>query len=176
MWDSATELAAWASNAASQGSISVEGSGTAAFIRVLTGAQLPTIPASNFYALKAVLRGPDLNPPQSFTGLRIRFRWVFNPLNGRPPCNCWNPDFVFQTDQPPWGTNFLGWDAGGRIEANMAGTPGATDWREAFFPNYSRPSDAIRYLFVAFVTYANSGPVMESPGQFDIDWLKIEHN
>jgi hypothetical protein len=62
VWDSRDELLDWVTNGVTRGPISVEGGGTAAFIRVKLDSN-------------SVMRGPDLAPPVAgVRGARIRAR------------------------------------------------------------------------------------------------------
>lgn len=68
VWDSREELEVWVHNAVSRGSISLEGSGPDAVIRV-------DRPENEW-----VLRGPDLSPPATGTRTaRLRYRWRLDP-------------------------------------------------------------------------------------------------
>lgn len=81
MWDAAEELAVWATNRASKGPISLEGTGPQAFIRIRFGVGTPTLPGED--SLQVVLRGPDLAAPVRISGLRMRYRCVmFVPRTG----------------------------------------------------------------------------------------------
>ena len=62
VWDSRDELVDWVTNGVSRGPITVEGSGTAAFIRIMLD-------------FESLLRGPDLSPPVAgIRGMRLRAR------------------------------------------------------------------------------------------------------
>ena len=63
VWDSREELADWTMNAVTRGSVTLEGEGRDAFVRVVLGFN------------GAVLRGPDLAPPvPGVRGARVRVR------------------------------------------------------------------------------------------------------
>lgn len=62
VWDSRDELLDWVSNGVTRGPITVEGTGTAAFIRIKLD-------------FESLLRGPDLSPAVSgIRGMRLRAR------------------------------------------------------------------------------------------------------
>lgn len=63
VWETSGELALWVDNVVSRGALSIEGSGSDAYIRIETSS-------------KWVLRGPDLDPPASgVLTVRVRSRW-----------------------------------------------------------------------------------------------------
>jgi len=64
VWDSREELDVWVHNAVSRGTMTLEGSGTEAFVRL----DRPDV--------EWVLRGPDLSPPATaIRTARLRYRW-----------------------------------------------------------------------------------------------------
>ena len=68
VWDSREELDVWVHNPVSRGSMTLEGSGPDAFVRVDRPDQ------------EWVLRGPDLSPPATaIRTLRLRYRWRLDP-------------------------------------------------------------------------------------------------
>jgi len=68
VWDSRDELEVWVHNAVSRGSMSLEGSGPEAFVRL-------DRPDNEW-----VLRGPDLSPPATaIRSARLRYRWRLDP-------------------------------------------------------------------------------------------------
>ena len=68
VWDSRDELDVWVHNAVSRGSMTVEGSGPDAFVRL-------DQPDKEW-----VLRGPDLSPPApGIRTARLRYRWRLDP-------------------------------------------------------------------------------------------------
>lgn len=68
VWDSDDELAVWVENAISKGSLSIVGSGDAAYIRIDRTNDLWT------------LRGPDLSPaPTDVRTAMITYRWTPDP-------------------------------------------------------------------------------------------------
>ena len=72
VWDTREELAAWVDNPVATKSISLEGDGAEAFIRVVRP------------ELEWVLRGPDLDPAATgVRSFRLRYRW--HPDAGLPP-------------------------------------------------------------------------------------------
>jgi hypothetical protein len=68
VWDSRDELDVWVHNAVSRGSMTLEGSGPDAFVRLDRPDQ------------EWVLRGPDLSPPATaIRTARLRYRWRLDP-------------------------------------------------------------------------------------------------
>ncbi len=68
VWDTREELAIWVDNQVARGSLALEGSGAAAFIRI-------DRPEREW-----LLRGPDLAPPaRNVMTVRIRYRWMPDP-------------------------------------------------------------------------------------------------
>ena len=68
VWDSRDELDVWVHNAVSRGAMTLEGSGTDAFVRL----ERPDV--------EWVLRGPDLSPPATaIRTARLRYRWRLDP-------------------------------------------------------------------------------------------------
>jgi hypothetical protein len=68
VWDSREELGEWVGNAVTRGSMTLEGSGAAAFIRL-------DRPEDEW-----TLRGPDLSPsPTGVRTARLRYRWRLDP-------------------------------------------------------------------------------------------------
>jgi hypothetical protein len=68
VWDTAEELSIWMNNPVARGSLTLEGSGTDAFIRIDRADR------------EWVLRGPDLEPAaEGVRTLSIRYRWRPDP-------------------------------------------------------------------------------------------------
>ena len=153
-WDARDELTAWVANGVSKGPISVEGEGTAAFIRVLTGAGYPPITPDS-PSMQAVLRGPDLDPAVVLSGLTMRYRWT-----GGAGVHS-GVRFFTQPVDPPWPLGYL--------EGGLASTALPGNWGESYFAHNDRAADSIRYVY--FPLY--SGPY-DPPGQLDIDWIRIQ--
>jgi hypothetical protein len=169
MWDAAEELAVWATNGASKGPISLEGTGPQAFIRIRLGGGTPTLPGE--YFLQVVLRGPDLEAPVRISGLRMRDRWVTSV----PPNINYGPGSMSgalgysQPVAPPYppGTS------DGTLFFTRSDNASAADWRETELIHTGRAADAIRYVYLALGSYTG-GSDCGYPIQLDIDWISIE--
>jgi hypothetical protein len=145
MWDSRTELADWVDNSITRGPVTLEGDGTAAFLRVRRG------------ATTALLRGPDLPTPAAgvqSARIRVRLRYDFPPT-GFPRTDRFG--LTFDVTNPP---------TPGVQPHLFATVPPGDDWQELTLLSDAyccTPPFTVRYGYVELFH--------NQPATLDIDWI-----
>ena len=93
VWDSREELEIWVTNTVTRGPvpISLVGDGVEAVIRIDLRRNVEGW----------VLRGPDLNPPQTARAVRIRYRWQLDPTLSPTAARTFSFQAIVEALNPP---------------------------------------------------------------------------
>jgi hypothetical protein len=151
VWDTDAELGVWANNAVSRG-VSVEGSGTAATVKVAMPQQ------------EWVLRGPDLQPAQRVHMVRITYRW--EPAVPSPPnvLAISGLSVVVDPVEPVSLYNIP------RQPTQRANIVPSHEWRTIDVPVPGEPLEPTQRIHVRYVYLLGGGWV---PGTFTIDRIEL---
>lgn len=131
-WDTHEELSVWTTNAVSRGSLAVEGSGAAAFIRIERADR------------EFLLRGPDFAP--AVAGVRtlsVRYRWRPDPALPSNASQVIHVTAHFQTTVP-----FVSYDTTAQAAASGTLQP-RDEWTDiALVPGQFRPPIEVAYSYL----------------------------
>jgi hypothetical protein len=160
VWDSREELSAWVNNTITKGTVSVEGEGSDAFIRVVLGPQ------------GVLLRGPDLEPPiAGITAVRLRYRWACD-LEPVPGIEGTGYLVLFAYLQPANMTAST-WQP----MTSVGTMPTGVAWRESTlsFPDTPYVPTSLPMRYVGIETYRDgvAGAPSLPSGTLDIDRIQL---